>query len=104
MFYIMLRKLIPLFQNVTTFSWNYSEAGHSKGAPDGVGAMLKRTCDRIVAQNKDICNFSQFSANVIEQIKKIEIISVDPKSDEDGDDLKLFSEPIKGTLDIFHLI
>lgn len=35
-------------------SWDYSEAGHGKGAADGVGALLKRTADRFVAQGRDL--------------------------------------------------
>lgn len=30
------------FENV---NWNYFEAGHGKGAPDGVGGALKRIAD-----------------------------------------------------------
>lgn len=37
-------------------SWNYSETGHGKGAPDGVGGVLKRTADHIVARGNDIPN------------------------------------------------
>jgi heptaprenylglyceryl phosphate synthase len=29
--------------------WVYSEAGHGKGAPDGVGAAAKRMADEYVA-------------------------------------------------------
>jgi hypothetical protein len=35
-------------------SWNYFEAGHGKGAPDGVGAALKRFADGLVAKGVDI--------------------------------------------------
>ena len=36
--------------------WNFFEAGHGKGAPDGVGATLKRTADRLISQGCDIPN------------------------------------------------
>ncbi|KAJ8896417.1 hypothetical protein PR048_001761 [Dryococelus australis] len=29
--------------SVQTILWNYTEAGHGKGAPDGLGGTLKRT-------------------------------------------------------------
>ena len=35
-------------------TWNFFEAGHGKGAPDGVGAAVKRHADRLVLQGKDI--------------------------------------------------
>ena len=35
-------------------TWNFSEAGHGKGAADGVGGALKRTADRLISLNSDI--------------------------------------------------
>ncbi|GBN45142.1 hypothetical protein AVEN_170726-1 [Araneus ventricosus] len=35
-------------------SWSFFEAGHGKGAADGIGGAIKRTADRIVAQGTDI--------------------------------------------------
>ncbi|KAI4811884.1 hypothetical protein KUCAC02_014755 [Chaenocephalus aceratus] len=35
-------------------TWNFFEASHGKGAPDGVGGLLKRTADRLVSQGHDI--------------------------------------------------
>jgi len=34
--------------------WNYSEASHGKGAPDGVGAGIKRLCDRLVLSGREL--------------------------------------------------
>ena len=48
-------------------TWNYTEAGHGKGAPDGVGGALKRTADRLIALGKDIP-----TADVFYQIMKKE--------------------------------
>lgn len=48
-FYLLQHRLRSSFPNVTMGSWNYSEAGHGKGAPDGVGGTIKRTAaDKIV--------------------------------------------------------
>lgn len=41
------------FENV---NWNYFEAGHGKGAPDGVGGALKRSADRAIKHGEDIPN------------------------------------------------
>ena len=36
-------------------TWNFLEAGHGKGAPDGIGGALKRQADSlVVVQRKDI--------------------------------------------------
>jgi hypothetical protein len=35
-------------------TWNFSEAGHGKGAADGVGGSLKRTADRLISLGTDI--------------------------------------------------
>ena len=48
-------------------TWNFSEAGHGKGAPDGIGATLKRTADQIVAHGTDIPN----AIALYEQLKKV---------------------------------
>lgn len=37
-------------------TWNFSEASHGKGAPDGVGAAIKRVADGIVSKGEDITN------------------------------------------------
>lgn len=50
----MLR--LPQLERIT---WNYSESGHGKGAPDGIGATLKRTADRMVTFG-NIGTFAQF--------------------------------------------
>nr|XP_046230013.1 uncharacterized protein LOC124051031 [Scatophagus argus] len=35
-------------------TWNFFEASHGKGAPDGVGGTLKRTADKLVTNGRDI--------------------------------------------------
>lgn len=37
-------------------TWNYSEASHGKGAPDGLGAAIKRISDNLVSKGHDINN------------------------------------------------
>ncbi|XP_058628776.1 uncharacterized protein LOC131538729 [Onychostoma macrolepis] len=41
-------------------TWNFFEASHGKGAPDGVGGLLKRTADRLVSHGKGIPNAEIF--------------------------------------------
>ena len=37
-------------------NWSFLEAGRGNGAADGIGGVLKRTTDRIVAQGTDLPN------------------------------------------------
>jgi hypothetical protein len=43
--------LLSLIHNrgFTGATWNFCECGHGKGAPDGVGAAVKRRADKCVA-------------------------------------------------------
>lgn len=53
-FYILSTEPFKLgFENI---NWNYFEAGHGKGAPDGVGGALKRSADRAIKHGEDIPN------------------------------------------------
>ena len=40
-------------------TWSFFEAGHGKGAADGIGAMVKRAADKLVTYGKDIMNAKQ---------------------------------------------
>jgi hypothetical protein len=41
-------------------TWNFAESGHGKGAPDGVGAAVKRAADQKVALGFNIRDASDF--------------------------------------------
>jgi hypothetical protein len=45
-FYMFSTKLFDLGFSAGT--WNFMEASHGKGAPDGIGAVIKRTADTVV--------------------------------------------------------
>lgn len=66
MFYIMATKIPKRLPHVQKFTWNYTESGHGKGAPDGVGATCKRTADAVVAAGGDVENLEKF----VEAIKQ----------------------------------
>lgn len=65
MFHMVSCHLKSLYPWISFFSWHYSEPGHGKGAPDGVGGTLKRTADRAVAEGKDIINLNSLK-NILE--------------------------------------
>lgn len=54
MFEIVCCHLKKMYPEIKYFSWHYSEPGHGKGAPDGIGGTLKRTADKVVAEGRDI--------------------------------------------------
>lgn len=64
---------------INAISWNYSEAGHGKGAPDGIGGTLKRTSDRLVAMGKDIPTFDILVSFLKTNVKGVELYIVTPE-------------------------
>ena len=51
-FFLLTKK--PLEIGYKSVNWNFLEAGHGKGAPDGIGAVIKREADRAVLHGSDI--------------------------------------------------
>ena len=51
-FYLM--STIPFMLGFKKITWNFSEASHGKGAPDGVGGAVKRLADEHVKKGGDI--------------------------------------------------
>lgn len=47
MFYFLVTHLAEFYPAIKHFTWNYHEAGHGKGATHGVGAVCKRSADRL---------------------------------------------------------
>lgn len=79
--------------------WHYSEAGHGKGAPDGVGGSLKRTADRLVATGTDIPNFSRLTEELEKHSTGITILVLDPTTIPIVQaKLPNFIPPFKGTM------
>lgn len=59
--FTIISKILPKsFPTIKAITWNYSVSGHGKGAADGIGGVLKRTADRIVAHRKDVPNINTF--------------------------------------------
>ena len=75
-------------------TWNFNEAGHGKGPMDGVGAVVKRTADRIVAQGKDIPDLVTLINSVETSVTNVIMSVVTETEMEDID--KLLSEQGKG--------
>ena len=56
-------------------SWNFFEAGHGKGIPDGIGGTLKRTADRRVLGGGNILSADDF-INQVQKNTKIQLYEV----------------------------
>lgn len=72
----MISYLHIYLSSIKTITWNYSESGHGKGAPDLVGAVIKRTADRAVAQGQDIKDLDDFLNIMNQNLKKIKLRTV----------------------------
>jgi hypothetical protein len=46
------------FEKLTT--WNFTEAGHVKGAPDRTGCLIKRTADKLLSHGNGISDADKF--------------------------------------------
>lgn len=86
MFFFLAVEFSNLYPKIRKLSWNYLEAGHGKGAPDGVGGVTKRTADRLVAQGHDIASFNTLVTALSANIKGVTYLTVD------ASDVKKISE------------
>lgn len=104
MFYILASRLQQEVLNVKKFTWNYSESGHGKGAPDGIGATCKRTADAVVATGGDIDSLESFVEAIQGRCSAITLFTIDDKAIQElADDLQNETVNLKsfnGTLKI----
>lgn len=89
---------------VHEMTWNYTEAGHGKGAPDGVGGSVKRLADTFVARSFDIPNLDKL-ISLLETINSnTKFYVIDREEIETMDKIILKTiPPFKGTLLIHQL-
>lgn len=80
MFYLITEHLPKRFTQIKRITYNYSEAGHGKGAPDGVGADLKRTADAAVAVGNDVNSLEKLLQVFIDRNGKVRVSSVTEES------------------------
>lgn len=57
--------------------WHYSECGHGKGAPDGVGGVLKRTADQLVAFGRDIVDIETLVESLKTEVPGVKMVTVE---------------------------
>ncbi|GBO46031.1 hypothetical protein AVEN_193824-1 [Araneus ventricosus] len=76
MFHLISQHVQQLVPGILDFTWNYRESGHGKGAPDRIGAVLKRTADWLVAEGKDVQNYNTLVSVSRENCQGITIFEV----------------------------
>lgn len=102
MFFVMSQ--LGSTHELTRITWNYSEAGHGKGAPDGVGATVKRTADRMVNIGSDVGSFEQFY-KLIKNLQNVIVKIVEEKDIITKEKLIPFNlKPFKGTFSIYQVL
>ena len=74
-----LMSTIPFDLGYSDISWNYYEAEHGIGTPDGVGAAMKRNADDLVSHGRDILN----ARNLYDELSPSTSIKLFLVSDED---------------------
>ncbi|KAL3286040.1 hypothetical protein HHI36_000553, partial [Cryptolaemus montrouzieri] len=74
-FKVLATMLDDFYPNIQNFTWNFHEAGHGKGAPDGVRATCKITADRLVASGTDNSSIDDL-AKALE--KPVQILKFSP--------------------------
>lgn len=100
MFYLMCSYLSDKL-NVEKMYWHYSESGHGKGAPDGIGGYIKRTADSIVARGSDLADFETLLRTLKEVCTGVKILCIDENRIEAIDALLPNQlQTFKGTMQI----
>ena len=86
-----------MFPNISSISLNYNDAGYGKGAPDGIGVVIKQTADRLIAVNKAVADFKSF-VDMSTAIKGVTVQTVTPEDIRRVENyIPADIPPIKGT-------
>ncbi|XP_034084202.1 uncharacterized protein LOC117554075 isoform X2 [Gymnodraco acuticeps] len=88
------------FKEIT---WNFFEASHGKGAPDGVGGALKRSADRIMAHGGDIPDAQSLYDKLKSLDTSVELFFVPERDIESKAQVPAIAA-VKGTLRIHQAI
>jgi hypothetical protein len=76
-FYLLYECIEKFFPDIVSASWNFSEAGHGKGAMDGVGAAIKQTADRHIAHGNDVASYAELLLLLKEHCKGVLLTDMD---------------------------
>ena len=89
-----------------TATWNFTEAGHGKGAPDGVGGLVKRTADKLVAYGNDISDAGELFKSLKEADIAVNLFCITNEmiSEIDCELSSVVTIPVKGTMLLHQVI
>jgi len=79
MFYLVthyLSKVGTIFRRLSNITWNFSEAGHGKGVPDGIGGFLKKLLDDLIRRGIDIPDFNVLVDELKDRVTSVFISTV----------------------------
>lgn len=103
-FYMFTKQILENYE-YDTATWNFTESGHGKSAADGIGGVVKRTADSIVAAGTDIPNAEVFYDLVGQRVKKVRLLLIA------HDDIEQLTESIpaniptvKGTMKLHQVV
>lgn len=104
-FYLMRWKCLDKY-GFSSVTWNFTEAGHGKGAPDGVGGLVKRTADKRVAYGSDISDGKELFKSLSESGIAVKLIYVPTEqiSEIDTEMKNVVTSPVKGTMSIHQVV
>ncbi|XP_034097172.1 uncharacterized protein LOC117563112 [Gymnodraco acuticeps] len=84
-------------------TWNFFEASHGKGAPDGIGGTLKRSADRIVRLGEDVPDAITLFKKLKRLESTVELFFVSEEEVEAKTEVPALT-PIKGTMRMHQVI
>ncbi|XP_030251615.1 uncharacterized protein LOC115568462 [Sparus aurata] len=86
-------------------SWNFFEASHGKGAPDGVGGALKRAADMMVAKGRDIPDAAELYKALTESNTTVKLFFVKSQDVEEAiEKMPKLIPAVPGTMRIHQVI
>ncbi|KAJ8369677.1 hypothetical protein SKAU_G00097050 [Synaphobranchus kaupii] len=99
-----LASTVPFLKGFKAVTWNFTEASHSKGAPDGVGGALKNLADRMVAYGTDIPDAHALMENLSKQtsVKLFEV--TEEKITTSGELVPPSLKTVPGTMKVHQLV
>lgn len=81
-------------------TWNFLEAGHGKGAADGIGVVVKRTADAFVNKGGDITKASELMT-ALESCTSIKLMMVSELNIKDvEEEIPLSVKPVPRTMQL----
>lgn len=83
----LISNYLGKFRGTKAITWNYSECGHGKGAPDGIGGYLKRTANQLVAEGTDLPTFQVLYDTLQRTCENVKLFLVNKEDIEKIDSL-----------------